>query len=203
MYRFHPRTRRVAQLAAEGAVGDVRLVRATFTFALRSEENIRLKPDLGGGALYDVGCYGVNVSRMILGEPKEAFARAGFGRSGVDEVTGVVLDFDRERFAVIDCSLRLNRRQEYEVVGTEAHLTVPLAFLPRMADADIYVTRGEERSVITIPGVDQYQLMVEQFEDVLLDGARPLLPPEDAAANLRTIDALYRSMKSGRAEQVR
>ncbi len=202
MYRFHPRTERVARLVADGAISEARLVRASFTFPVRNPENIRLVPHLGGGALYDVGCYGVNVSRMLLGEPREAAARADFGTSGVDEVTGAVLRFDGNRLAVIDCSLRISRRQEYEVVGTEGYLTVPLGFLPRTADADIILTRGEERSVITVPGVDQYQLMVEHVEDVVLDGVPLRLPPEDAAANLRTIDALYRSMKTGRAEAV-
>ncbi len=203
MYRFHPRTHRVAQLAAEGTLGEVRMVRASFSFAIRNRAtNIRLIPDLGGGALYDVGCYGVNVSRMILGEPRDALARADVGTSGVDEVTAAVLGFDGDRLAVIDCSLRTSRRQEYEVVGTEGHLTVPLGFLPGTADAEIHVTKGTEQSVITVPGADQYQLMVEHFEDVVLSGAPLRLPPDDATATLRTLDALYRSMKTGRAEAI-
>jgi predicted dehydrogenase len=202
MYRFHPRTERVARLAADGAIGAVHLVRASFTFAVRSPDNIRLIPGLGGGALYDVGCYGVNVSRMILGEPQEAMARADFGTSGVDEVTGAVLRFDRDRLAVVDCGLRISRRQEYEVVGTDGHMTVPLGFLPGTAASEIHLTQGTDRSVVTVPGADQYQLMVEHFEEVTLDGAPLRQPPEDATANMRTIDALYRSMKTGRAEAI-
>jgi predicted dehydrogenase len=202
MYRFHPRTERVARLVAEGAIGDVHLVRASFTFAVRSAENIRLIPDLGGGALYDVGCYGVNVSRMVLGEPREAMARADFGTSRVDEVTGAVLRFEDDRLAVIDCGLRVSRRQEYEVVGTGGHMTVPLGFLPGAAETHIHLTVGTDQSVIAIQGADEYQLMVEHFEDVLLDGATLRLAPEDATANMQAIDALYRSMKTGRAEAV-
>jgi predicted dehydrogenase len=203
MYRFHPRTRRAAQLAAKGAVGDVRLVRASFTFALRNPvNNIRLIPELGGGALYDVGCYGVNASRMLLGEPTQAFAFAHVGSSGVDELTGVMLRFGDDRLALVDCSLRLPRREEIEVVGTEGRLMVPMAFLPGTGDVEIRLTRGAEHTVERIPGVDEYQLMVEHFGDVVTSGATLLLPPDDAAGNLHAIDALLRSVRSGRPEPI-
>jgi predicted dehydrogenase len=202
MYRFHPRTVRVARLVADGAVGDVRLVRASFTFALRSRDNIRLRADLGGGSLYDVGCYAVNVSRLMLGEPLAACAFAHTGPSDVDEVLGGILRFDGGRIAVIDCGLTVSRRQEYEIAGTNGRLVVPLGFLPGAADTDITVVKGADTSVITVPGVDQYRLMVEQFGDVILEGKPPLLPPEDAVANLRVIEALLRSLQTGRAEPV-
>lgn len=202
MYRFHPRTLRVTEMAAQGAVGDVRLVRTSFTFRLRSRENIRLDPGLGGGGLYDVGCYGVNVSRLLLGEPRTVFAFAQIGASGVDEVLGAVLRFDDDRLAIIDCGLTLSRRQEYEVVGTDGHIVVPLAFLPGEAEAEIHVMRDQERTVQTVQGVDQYQLMVEHFADAVLNGTTPRLQPEDAVANLRVIEALLRSIQSRRAQEV-
>lgn len=204
MYRFHPRTERVVSLVRQGALGDVRLVRASFTFRVRDPAtNIRLKRELGGGSLYDVGCYCVNVSRMILGEPRDAFAFAHVGSSGVDEVLGGVLRFDGGRLAVIDCGLSTSRREEYEVVGTEGHLTVPTAFLPGTAEAPIHMTAGSESSVLSIPGIDQYQRMVEHFADAVATGGAVGFPPEDAAANLRTIEALLRSVRTGRAEPLR
>jgi predicted dehydrogenase len=202
MYRFHPRTRRVALLAAEGAVGELRLVRAAFTFAIRNpESNIRLKPDLGGGALYDVGCYGVNASRMLLGEPGEAFAWARMS-GGVDDVMSAMLRFPGARTAMVDCGLRVARREEYEVVGDAGRLFVPGAFLPGTAETEIHIMRDGERSVERIPGVNQSQIMVEHFADVVTAGAKLELPPEDAAANLRAIEALLRSARSGRPEPV-
>jgi predicted dehydrogenase len=201
MYRFHPRTQRVAQLAAEGAVGDVRLVRASFSFRLRSADNIRLRPELGGGALYDVGCYGVNVSRLILGEPSRVTAHAQIGPSGVDEVLGAVLRCDGDRLAIVDCGLTLARREEYEVVGTGGRLHVPGAFLPGMSDAVIRVIKDDD-TTLTVPGVDQYRLMVEHFAEAVLDGVPLKLPPEDAVANLRVIEAAQRSVRSSAAEAV-
>ncbi len=202
MYRFHPRTSRVAELAEQSELGEVRLVRASFTFRVRSPENIRLDPGLGGGGLYDVGCYCVNVSRMLLGEPTTVFAFGGIGASGVDEVLGAVLRFEGDRVAMIDCGLALSRRQEVEVVGEEGRLVVPVAFLPSDASTEIHVYQDQRHSVLTVPGVDQYQVMVDQFAEVARGVAPPLLPPEDAVSNLRVIEALYRSLRSGRAEGV-
>jgi xylose dehydrogenase (NAD/NADP) len=203
MYRFHPRTARVAELARDGTLGDLRLVRVAFTFAVREpERNIRLRPDLGGGALYDVGCYAVNVSRMILGEPREAFAWGRIGESGVDEMVGGLLRFDGDRLALVDASVRLPRREVYEVVGTEAQLRVPNAFLPGTADAEIHLLRGAERTVLSVPGTDQYQLMVEHFGDAVRTQAPVAFPPEDAVGNLAAIGALLRSLRSGGAEKI-
>ncbi len=203
MYRFHPRTERVAQMATSGDLGEVRLVRAAFTFQIREPRtNIRFRPDLGGGALYDVGCYAVNVSRMILDEPEEVFACGRIGASGVDEQVGAMLRFTDGRLALLDCGLTLPRREDYEVVGSEARLSVPNAFLPGTADAEIHVTRGDERTTHTVPGTDQYQRMVEHFCDAVASGAPVSFSPEDAIRNLRVIGALLVSLRSGRPEPV-
>jgi len=203
MYRFHPRTARVAQLAAEGALGELRLVRAAFTFPVREPgRNIRFRPELGGGALYDVGCYCVNASRMLLGEPALAFAWGKLGETGVDEGVTGLLRFDDRRTAVVDASLRIERREEVEVVGTEGRLLIPKAFLPGTDDTELHLFRGAERTVETIPGTEQYQRMVEAFGEAVRSGAPVALPPEDAASNLAAIGALLRSLRSGQPEPV-
>src|SRR5579884_1132963 len=178
------------------------LVLAAFTFQAREPRtNIRFRPDLGGGALYDVGCYAVNIARAVLGEPQEVFAYGRVGRYGVDEVVGGLLRFETGRLAAIDCSLTVPRREEYEVVGSEGRLVVPHAFLPGAADAEIHLTRGAERTVITLPGADQYQRMVEHFGDAVSGG--PLsLPPTDAVGNLRVLAALHTSLRTGAPEAV-
>ncbi len=202
MYRFHPRTERVAQLVADGEIGDVRLVRASFTFQIRRADDIRLQPGLGGGALYDVGCYGVNVSRMLLGEPVEVAAYAQVGPSGVDEVLAAVLRWRDGRLAVVDCGLALSNRQEYEVVGTSGHLRVPLAFVPGTGSATIDLVRNRETSTLTVPGADQYQCMVEHFADAARSRVPLRLPPEDALASMRVIAAALRSAYTGSVERV-
>jgi predicted dehydrogenase len=120
----------------------------------------------------------------------------------VDEQVGGVLRFDEGRLALIDCSLTLPPRQEYEIVGTEGRLAVMNAFLPGTRNTEIQLTQGAECTSIAIPGTDQYQRMIEHFGDVTASQTMLRLPPEDAVHNLRVIEALHRSLRSGRPERV-
>jgi xylose dehydrogenase (NAD/NADP) len=201
MYRFHPRTERVVEMVRKGRVGDVGAIRSTFTFRLRNPDNIRLDPMLGGGALMDVGCYCVNVSRTMVGEePFEVQATAVWTGRNVDEALTGVLRFPRGVTAHFDCALTLERSEVYEVAGTDGQLRVPAAFLPGTADVPILESRGREgETVHTVKGVDEYRLMVEHFADCVLNGDTPRYTPSEAGANMRVIDALYRSARDGGA----
>lgn len=204
MYRFHPRIAQVANLVASGKLGELRLVRAAFTFAVREPAtNIRFRPELGGGSLYDLGCYCVNISRMLLGEPVEVFAWGDIGESGVDETVTALLRFDSRRTAAVDCGLRIGRREEVEIVGSEGHILVPKAFLPGTADAEFHCFNGAERKQTVVPGTNQSQRMVEAFGDAVSTGSPVTYSPNDAVANLAVIEALLRSMRVGRPEAVR
>ena len=204
MYRFHPRTERVLEMLRDGRVGRVGAVRSAFTFRLRDQTNIRLDPDLGGGALMDVGCYCVNVSRTLVGEePVEVQAAAHWTERGVDESMAGILRFPGGATAHFDCALTLERSEAYEVAGTDGQLRVPAAFLPGTDDAEIIETRGREgESIHTIAGVDEYRLMVEHFADCVLHDREPRYGVADAVANMRVITALYRSARSGRPVEV-
>ena len=200
MYRFHPQTEKVLQLIRQGAIGTVRLIHAAFTFRLAHRAtNIRLKPELGGGALMDVGCYCVNVSRTLAGtEPVEVQAYAHWAETGVDEQLVGTLRFADGLLAQFDCALNLERREMYQVVGTDGHLDVPQAFLPGSADTTIIQRHGRRTETIhTILGVDEYQLMVEHFADCVLHQSPVRYPPSEAAANMQAIEALYRSARNG------
>jgi xylose dehydrogenase (NAD/NADP) len=200
MYRFHPQTEKVLQLIRQGAIGTVRLIHAAFTFRLAHRAtNIRLQPDLGGGALMDVGCYCVNVSRTMAGkEPVEVQAYAHWAETGVDEQLVGTLRFADGLLAQFDCALNLERREMYQVVGTDGHLDVPQAFLPGSADTTIIQRHGRRTETIhTILGVDEYQLMVEHFADCILHQSPVRYPPSEAAANMQAIEALYRSTRNG------
>jgi predicted dehydrogenase len=198
MYRFHPRTERIVEMIARGVVGVPKLMRASFTFPARDpSRNIRFNPALGGGSLYDVGCYTVNVTRMLLGDPDQAFAQGYIGETGVDELVGAILSFGSGRLALLDCGLTMPRREEYEIIGTEGRLTIPKAFLPGTGDAEIHLTRGAERTVLTVPGANQYQVMAERFADAVLQGTDVPYSPDDAVGTLRVIMALLTSMRTG------
>jgi xylose dehydrogenase (NAD/NADP) len=197
MYRFHPRTQQVLEMVQAGRLGDLRLIHSAFTFRLTRPDNIRLQPELGGGSLMDVGCYCVNLSRTAAGaEPVEVQALARWAPSGVDEQMAGTLRFASGLLAQFDCALTLERREVYELSGTEASLAVPAAFLPGAGDTAILETRGRgqvEQHVIA--GVDEYRLMVEHFADCILEDRPPRYAASEAAANMRVIEALYRSAR--------
>ncbi len=205
MYRFHPQTLKVLELLQSAAIGEPRLMYAVFTFRLTNPANIRLNPELGGGSLMDVGSYCVNISRTLAGaEPVEVHACANWGRTGVDEEMAGTLRFAKGLLAQFSCGLTLERREFYQVAGPDGHIEVQSAFLPGHGDTTIYEHHGRRETVAhAISGADEYQLMVEHFADCVLHQIPVRYPPAEAAANMRVIEALYRSARSnGRPEVV-
>ena len=199
MYRFHPRTLRVLEMVRTGAIGELRTIRSSFTFRLTRPGDVRWDPHLGGGALMDVGCYCVNVSRTLAGaEPVEVQATANWTDRGVDEEMVGTLRFPGGVLAVFDSSLTTERCEFYEVAGTDGHLRIESAFVPGKDDAAILHHRGRAGATTeVVPGADEYELMVEHFADCVLNDEPLRYPADEAALNMRTIDALYRSARDG------
>jgi len=206
MYRFHPRIDAVTKLIASGAIGELRSMYSAFTFKLTTTDNIRLDPELGGGSLMDVGCYCVNVFRTIAAsEPLEVQAQALWTDRGVDEQMAGLLRFEGGRTAQFDCALTMERREALHVAGTDGHLEVPRVFIPGTDDVTIeeFHGRGDAKSH-ALPGVNEYTAMVEHFTDSVLTGSPVRYPFSEAAANMRVLEALYRSAwNGGQTEPVR
>jgi len=201
MYRFHPRIDRMLELVQSGAIGTPTLIHAAFTFRLRSAANIRLRPELGGGALMDVGCYCVNVSRTIAGaEPVEVQAFAVAADSGVDARMVGAMRFPGDLLATFECGLDSRRRERVEVGGTDGALAIDDAFLPGTGEVAIEA-HGADREPIVYPieGVDEYRRMVEHIGDCIARGEAPRHGADEAARNLRVIEALTRSARAGGA----
>lgn len=201
MYRFHPQHERVRQWIEEGAVGPLRLIRSAFTFRLNRADrsNIRFSRELWGGSLMDVGCYCINSSRWYLGaEPTAVLASARLDEEfGVDTTLVALLEFPRGHAQFVS-SLEMAGQPQLEIVGEQGRIELPAAFVPGTGDVRIRLTRGGETEEAVIPGVDQYRLQVEHFADSVLLGRPPVLPPEDAVANTRVIEAIRRSVADGR-----
>lgn len=197
MYRFHPRTQRVLEMVRDGVIGSVHAIHSSFSFRLRARDNIRLLPELGGGALMDVGCYCVNVIRTLAGrEPTRVVAWAQIGTSGVDEQLWGMLEFDGDLVGQFDCALTRERRESYRVAGTEGQLDVDDAFRP--GDGPVTIREhhdGREPVDHAIAGVDEYQLMVEHFASCVRERKDPIYPAREAAANMEVIEALRRSVR--------
>ena len=201
MYRFHPQHARVRELLDRGELGEVRAVRSTFTFQLEpfKPENVRLRGDLAGGALMDVGCYCVNAARMVFGEePISASAHWDFRAIyGVEVSLAGILTFSGGRTATFDCGFRAAGVGSYSIACERGQIDVPAAFVPDAAtETTVRVTvRGDERYE-RIAGVDQYEREATEFADAILR-QRPLrIPPSDAVATLRAIEALHRSARA-------
>jgi predicted dehydrogenase len=206
MYRHHPQHAKAKEILKSGDIGDVKLVRASFTFALNAkpEENIRLRPETGGGALMDVGCYCVNASRyMMEAEPIRVTAFGDYSEGlGVDTQFYGVLDFGGDRAAIFDTSFRHTFQNYYQVVGTQGIVTVLTSFVPGEGDTKIRVQKGGDVHEETIPGTNQYTLEVDHFSRAVLDGTPLPAPAEDGVANMAVVDALHRSAREGRAVEV-
>jgi xylose dehydrogenase (NAD/NADP) len=196
MYLYHPLIGRLAELVQEGAVGEVQLVRGAFTFTLDRPRDVRWKPGLGGGSLWDVGSYPVSLIRRLLGEPEEVFGWQRLAESGVDESFAGLLRFRGGALGSFDAGFRHPFRVEAEVIGTEGLLQLerPYVMAPR---SSIVIRRGDEESVESVSKDDPYQCEVEAIAAAALDGAPLPVPLSSSRANVATLLALYASARDG------
>jgi D-xylose 1-dehydrogenase (NADP+, D-xylono-1,5-lactone-forming) len=197
MYRHNPQTAKLVELVRDGAIGELRLIRSAFSYGLYDESNIRLRTDVEGGALMDVGCYNVSGSRLLAGEPERVWGEAWYGPSGTDWVFTGTLRFPGDLIATFDCGTALVERDELEVIGSEGslflddpwHCNAPVIELRRNGDVEL----------VELEPVDSYRLELENLSDAIRGEAELLLGRADATAQARTLEALHRSATSGAA----
>jgi predicted dehydrogenase len=202
MYRFHPMYETVSGLIESGAIGRIIAIDSAFTFFLEDRGEIPASFELAGGSLMDVGCYCVNLSRMIAkAEPSRAFAFER--RTTVDDTMVGALEFANGPLAHFECSIEASERLRVEIVGTGGEIVLGNAWIPGEADAEVLVRRGGEEQRIVVPGANAYRLEVEDFVRALRTGQPLRWPPEDAIANMAVIDALYESARTGKSVEVK
>src|SRR5438105_14549977 len=132
MYRFHPQWQLVFERLRAGTIGELRVVRSLFTFTVRDPQNVRRRPELGGGSLYDVGYYCVSAARWTMGlEPVSVSAHMSLSAEAVDDEFQGILDFGGGRSALVASSFNQPYRHEVELLGTEGRILVPTAFVNR------------------------------------------------------------------------
>jgi predicted dehydrogenase len=207
MYRFHPRSQLIRDMVTLGKIGTVTLVRASFCYPMDKEtlargNNARLKAEMGGGALLDVGCYCVSVAQWLMeAEPTAVQAQAVYHSSGVDMHLVGSLRFPGDGLATIEASFISSLQQTYSVSGSEGAIELPHdAFIPWEREA-AFTVRGKNQEVgqkHLTPGADEYQLMVEHFADAAL-GREPLtLKPEESVCTIRVLDGLAEAARTGK-----
>ncbi len=195
MYRHNPQAKKLVELLHEGAIGELRLVRSTFSYSLYDADNIRLRTDVEGGSLMDVGCYCVSGSRLLAGEPEEVHGRAFIGSSGTDWVFAGSMRFSGDVFGLFDCGTSLPNRDELEAVGREGSLFLDDPWHGRTPVIELRTDGKVER--IELDPVDSYRLEVENLCDAIGGNAPLLLGREDALAQARALEALHRSAETG------
>jgi len=199
MYRLHPQWLRVRELVAAGELGEVHTIQTMFAYDNRDPEDIRNTAEYGGGGLMDIGCYCIDVARMVFDD--EPIRTEGLVRIdpefGTDTHASGLLEFPGDRHATFTCSTQSAPDQRVHIAGTKGHVTVELPFnLPPDRPGRLLTTPGwpdQDPTVIEVPAADQYGLEGDAFARCILDGEQLTTPPENGLANLAVIADLRAS----------
>ncbi|WP_071396416.1 Gfo/Idh/MocA family protein [Bacillus tuaregi] len=198
MYQFHPQHERVREILASGELGEIKFMRAGFSYFLEDRQsNIRMKKEMGGGSIYDIGCYCIHSIRYLLeSEPVtiKAFAEID-PQTNIDLAAIVHMELENGIRCVFDSSFDMAFRNEYEIVGTKDRLTVPYAYRPDVMEQDAVIRIGDRTERIA---GDSYKVQIEHFSKVILEDSEPSYSGIKTLQNMRVIDACYRSIEEKR-----
>ena len=199
MVRTHPQWLGTLQIIRDGLIGRVRSVMGYFSFFNDDPANIRNIPAMGGGALMDIGCYLVNTSRFIFGEePRRVVALVDRDpQLQIDRTTSMILDYPSGQ-VIGTCSTQMTYYQRIHIFGTRGHIEIQIPFnAPKDRPCQVYVN-GESRE---FPTCNQYQIQGDLFSRAIRENTAVPVPLEDAVANMKVIDAVFRSARSGMWEK--
>ncbi|MDD5410663.1 MAG: Gfo/Idh/MocA family oxidoreductase [Methylobacter sp.] len=202
MYRFHPQHARVQELIRSGTIGEIRSVRASYSFMMRPARMYRLTESIehGGGAMWDIGCYAIHSARMFFEEaPIAVTAMSKYVESGADIATSGIIDFGPGKFAHFDFSFERARRCEYEITGTKGGILCHTVWqLPGDVPVISWWTEDGRQCEERLPADNHFRLEIEHFSDCVLNDKAPLLSLNDAKANCQIIVAALQSAAQGR-----
>jgi predicted dehydrogenase len=199
MYRHHPQWQRARQLVAEGKIGDLRTIQSFFSYYNADPGNIRNMAEIGGGGLMDIGCYCISLSRFIFGaEPQRVFGIMEYDpQFKTDRLTSGMLDFGRGT-STFTCSTQLTPYQRVNIFGTEGRVEIEIPFnAPSDQPCRMWHQYGSEMDEIVLDVYNQYTIQGDLFSQAVLNNTEVPTPLEDAVANMKVIEALTHSAKSG------
>jgi predicted dehydrogenase len=207
MYRLHPSWQAVTELVASGQIGRLVSVQSWFSYFNDDATNIRNIREVGGGALFDIGCYSVNLSRMLFGaEPRHVWAALVRDPvMQVDVLTSGIMTFD-DGIASFTCSTRAEDDQRVHIYGSTGRISIWIPFnIPPDRPTEVYVSAGgdppvaPDTRVLTFEVADPYTVEFERFAAAVLDGQPAPVPPEDAVANLRVLERIFAAAEAASA----
>lgn len=199
MYRLHPQWQRAKQLVTEGKIGQLRTVQSFFSYFNTDANNIRNKAEIGGGGMMDIGCYNVSLSRFIFGaEPKRVLGIAEFDpQFQTDRLASGILDFGNGT-ATFTCSTQLSPYQRVNIFGTEGRIEIEIPFnAPPDKPCRMWHQQGDKIEEIVFDICDQYTIEFDLFSLAVLNDTAVPTPLEDAVANMKVIEAVFESSKTG------
>jgi predicted dehydrogenase len=199
MYRHHPQWRRAKQIVDDGGIGELRTIHSFFSYYNDDPANIRNQADIGGGGLMDIGCYNISLSRFIFGaEPRRICGIIEFDpRLNTDRLASGILDFGRGT-ATFTCSTQLTPYQRVNIYGTSGRVEIEIPFnAPPDRPTKLWHQHNGTIDEIMFDVCDQYTLQGDLFSQAILNDTPVPTPIEDAVANMRVIDAVFQSAKSG------
>ena len=199
MFRHHPQWQLAKHLVEDGKIGDLRTIQSFFSYFNRDPENIRNQADIGGGALMDVGCYAISLSRFIFKRaPNKVLGIVEYDPEfHTDHLTSGVLDF-APGTSTFTCSTQLVPYQRVNIFGTEGRIEIEIPFnAPPDEPCRMWHQRGERIEEMVLEICDQYTIQGDLFSQAILNDTAVPTPLEDAIANMKSIEALFASAKSG------
>jgi predicted dehydrogenase len=199
MYRHHPQWQKARDLAASGEIGSLQTIQSFFSYYNTDPDNIRNMADIGGGGLMDIGCYTISLARFIFGaEPQKVCGLMEYDpKLGVDRITSAILDFGRGT-STFTCSTQLAPYQRVNIFGTRGRIEIEIPInAPPDQPCRLWCQTQGQTEEISFPICDQYTIQGDLFSKAILNDTEVPTPLEDAVANMKVIDALVESAKSG------
>jgi predicted dehydrogenase len=198
MYRTHAQSKKVKQIVESGILGKVHLIHGSFTFIMTNPDDYRWNPEMGGGGLWDIGCYPLSFIRMVLSaEPIEVFGMEQKSPSGVDEIFAAQMRFPKEVYAQFDCSIKLPYHVFMEIIGDEGTLIIPKPFNPGARET-LFLVKAGRTEKIQVKGTEPYVSEVEDMADAILLGKSAGVSLQDSRGNVSAIQALFKSARTGK-----
>jgi len=200
MYRFHPQWTTIADLVGQGGIGTIKTAHSIFSYYNINPADVRNIAEMGGGGLLDIGCYCISASRLIFrAEPRRVFGIVEFDpKFKTDRMVSGILDFG-EGTATFTCGTQMVPAQRFEVFGNEGRLDIEKPFTPSSSRPPrLRLQRDGETQDLKTVKRNQYTVMAERFSQAAVDGTPVPTPLEDALANMRAIDAVFKSGETGR-----
>jgi xylose dehydrogenase (NAD/NADP) len=198
MYRHHPQTLKVMEIVDSGVLGKIQVIKGEFSFMLESLDDIRNVKEMGGGSIWDIGCYPISYTRLLVGqEPAEVFGWQALAESGCDQTFIGQMKFANGILAQFDSSFVTLFRTSMEIVGSMATLIIPEPFKPG-SKSEIYIRREDGQETLEIEGGELYIGEVEDMYDAIVENKPSRMSLEDSRANIAVILGFLKSAQTGK-----